>query len=118
MAHPQKVLLYGGSLFIECLQASLEPVSELELERVEARLDLLRKRLDEDLPSVLILELGAAPGDFGLALLKEFPHLTLIGVDLESDNLMVLSIQQEAPLAVADLVRVIRQQAEGYNEPG
>jgi hypothetical protein len=118
MAHPQKVLLYGSSLFIECLQASLEPVEELELERVEARLDLLRKRLDEYLPTVLILELGAAPGDFGLVLLKEFPHLTLIGVDLESDNLMVLSIQQEAPLAVADLVRVIRQQAEGYNEPG
>ena len=118
MAHPQKVLLYGSSLFIECLQASLEPVTELELERVEARLDLLRKRLDEDQPSVLILELGAAPGDFCLALLKEFPHLTLIGVDLESDNLMVLSMQKEAPLAVADLVRVIRQQAEGYNEPG
>lgn len=116
MAHPQKVLLYGSSLFIECLQASLEPVSELELERVEARPDLLRKRLDEDQPGVLILELGAAPGDFGLALLKEFPQLTLIGVDLESDNLMVLSMQKEAPQAVDGLVRLIRRQSEGSRE--
>ncbi len=112
MAQTKKVLLCGNSLFIAGLQTSLESVSDLQLTRLDARTDWLWKRLREEVPDVLILELGTMPGDQSLTLLKEFPRLMLIGLDPESDHLLVLSVQEQTPLAVADLVRVIRGQTD------
>ena len=112
MTQTKKVLLCGKSLFIASLQTSLEAVTDLRLTRLDARTDSLWNRLREEAPDVLILELGTLPGDLGLTLLKEFPHLMLIGLDSESERLLVLSVQEQTPLAVADLVRVIRGQTD------
>ncbi len=107
MTQTKKVLLCGNSLFLAGLQASLESASGLQLARVEARSDPLWKRLGEEPPDVLILELGTLPGDFCLTLLKEFPHLMLLGLDLESDRLLVLSGQSRRALTADDLLQVI-----------
>jgi hypothetical protein len=108
MTHIKKVLLYGNSLFITGLQSSLETEAGLEVRRVKARTGLLRKQLRAAPPDTLILELGSLPGDFCLDLLKEFPRLKLIGLDTESNRLLDISVQQEAPLAAAELARLIR----------
>ncbi len=112
MMQTKKVLLCGSSLFITGLQASLDAVAGLDLRRVQAQPDLLQKRLCEEAPDVLILELGTLPGDFSLTLLKEFPHLTLLGLDPESDRLLVLSGQSRRALTADDLLQVIESQPE------
>lgn len=104
----QKVLLYGNSLFLGVLQASLEAVADLDVRYIETIPDLLQQELVNDPPSVLIMELGAASGDFCLELLQEFPRLTLIGVSLESEQLLVMSVKQQTALATKDLVNVIQ----------
>ena len=108
MTRTKKVLLCGSSLYIAGLQSSLEMVTGLEVRRVEGRIDLLREQLRTESPEALILELGSLPGDFCLDLLSEFPHLMLIGLDTQSNRLLEISVQQEAPLAAADLVSLIR----------
>jgi hypothetical protein len=111
MTHIKKVLLYGSSLFITGLQSSLEMETGLEVGRVQARTGLLQKQLRAAPPDALILELGSLPGDFCLNLLKEFPRLKLIGLDTESNRLLDISVQQEAPLAAVELARLIRGEA-------
>jgi hypothetical protein len=108
MTQTKKVLLYGSSLFITGLQSSLETQTGLDVRRVNARTGLLRKQLRSAPPDALILELGSLPGDFCLNLLKDFPRLKLIGLDTESNRLLDISVQQEAPLAAAELARLIR----------
>ena len=50
-----------------------------------------------------------ARADEYIALLRERPGLMLIGVDPDSDRLLLLSGHAEQVLSVADLVQVIHQ---------
>lgn len=121
MTQTKKALLCGSSLFIAGLQSSLETAAGLDVRRVEARADLLREQLHVEPPDALILELGSLPGDFCLDLLREFPHLMLIGLDAESnclleiDEILVLSSQPAQALSVTDLVNIIHQK-ESYSK--
>jgi len=110
MMQTKKVVLYGSSLFIVGLEASLADVPRLDIQRLEAQRDDSLARLRAAAPDVIIVDLGASPGDQAFALLKEFPGVVLISLDLESDRLLVLSVHQQASLAVADLVEVIHKQ--------
>jgi hypothetical protein len=110
MMQTKKVVLYGSSLFIVGLEASLVAVPGLDIQRVEAQRDDSLDRLRAAAPEVIIVEQGGAPADQAFTLLKEFPGVVLIGLDLESDQLLVLSVHQQASQAVADLVQVIHKQ--------
>jgi hypothetical protein len=108
MPKNKKVILYGGSLFIAGLDASLSAIHGLDIQRVEAlagnELELVRAGT----PDVIIVDLGVASKNLTLALLQKFPGVTLIGLDPESDQLLILSVQQQKALATADLVKVIQ----------
>jgi hypothetical protein len=108
MPKTKKVILYGGSLFIAGLDASLSAIPGLDIQRVEAYAgnDLEQVRAYE--PDVIVVELGVASKNMTLTLLQRFPGVTLIGLDPESDRLLVLSVQHQTALAAADLVKVIQ----------
>ncbi len=108
MAKTKKVILYGGSLFIAGLYTSLSATPGLEIQRLEAKEGNDLDRVRACAPDVIVVELGAASKNLTFALLKKFPGVTLIGLDPESDRLLVLSIQQHTALAAADLVKVIQ----------
>lgn len=110
MLQKKKVVLYGSSLFITGLEASLKVVPDLEIQRVEVKQQDSLDRLRAQAPDVIIIELGIATGDKTINLLKSFPGVALIGLDPESNQLMVLSLQQESVLTTADLVQVIQKQ--------
>ena len=48
--------------------------------------------------------------DFAISLLHEQPGKLLIGVDPNSNELLVLSSQQKRAVAVADLLKVIQKE--------
>jgi DNA-binding NarL/FixJ family response regulator len=110
MVQKKKVVLYGSSLFITGLETSLKVVPDLEIQRMEVRNQDSLDRLRTEAPDVIIIELGIAAGDQTINLLKAFPGVALIGLDPESNRLMVLSMQQESAMTTADLVQVIQRQ--------
>jgi DNA-binding NarL/FixJ family response regulator len=110
MLQKKKVVLYGSSIFIAGLEASLKAVSGLEIQRVELQRDDSLDRLLTEAPDVIVIELGISSGDQAFSLLKAFPGVALIGLDTESNRLLVLSMQQESAMTTADLVQVIQRQ--------
>lgn len=106
---PRTIVLYGTSLVISGLAATLERQPRLRLHRLsegDPGLAALR-------PDVLIFDASASlspgPPAAALALLREQPHLLLIGVDLAGHELLQWSGQHARALTVQDLLQVITQ---------
>ncbi len=93
------------------LQASLQMMPGLQLDRVPPQPEELRRRLCEHPPDVLIVELAMIEKDSILVLLTQFPQLVVVGLDPDSERVLLLSLQQETPVAAADLVRLVQEQA-------
>ena len=111
----KKVVLCGGSLFIAGLDASLSAIPGLEIQRVIVHEEKDFEKLSNDGPHVIIVEMGLASGNLTLKLMREFPHATLIALDPESDDLLILSVKRRIVLAAADLKKVI-QASPPYEE--
>jgi hypothetical protein len=118
MASMQKVLLCGQSLLMAGLQASLQTMPGLELDRVAPQPEELRRRLCEHPPDVLIVELAIIEKDSILHLLPQFPRLIVVGLDPDSDGVLLLSLRQETPLAAADLVRILQERTDVAGNQG
>jgi len=107
---PRKVVLYGNSLFIASVEASLTDRTGLEVSRLEASLPNALERLSALGPDVVILDM-AESDEFALQILKEHPGLPLIGLDLSKNNqVLVLSGQKRTACTAHDLTRVILAQ--------
>lgn len=102
-----QVFLYGSSLFIEGLEASLKAVPALEVVRLRADANNLLKQARRLQPDAVVIESGALPDEFSIGLLKEFPGLLLVALDRETSHLLVLSGKQTPAVTTKDLVQVI-----------
>jgi hypothetical protein len=87
----KRVLLWGKSLFIAGLQASLETVPGLDLQQVDSRPEQIRELIMVWRPDVLILEIAQLKSAYSLSLLPDFPELKVIGLDIEDNRLQVFS---------------------------
>lgn len=117
MPKSTKVILYGSSLFIAGLNASLSTIPGLEIERVEVHEGNDLERVRAAKPEVIVLEMGVTSKNLSLSLLQKFPGVRLIGLNLESDMLMILSVQEQKALAAEDLVKVIKvSQSPGLDQ--
>ena len=104
-----RVVVYGNSLVVATLGASLAACAEMELLPVDAPLDELPPRLDALAPDALLFGATAARSDLVVRLLRDRPGLILIGADPATDALLVLSGRQEQPVSAADLAQLIVQ---------
>jgi hypothetical protein len=93
------VALYGDSVVLSSIAASLERCAGLWVVRSESVGDLK--------PDVAIFDLAAGQPDIALALWKAQPNLMVIGVDLSADKALVLSGKESLVLTLEDLVNVI-----------
>ena len=108
-----KILLYGDTLVLAALQASLAAQPDLDVVGIigmaasEQTLCALR-------PNVIIFDLGAVQPAFHYALVEKLPGLLLIGIDASTHRVLVWSGQQLYELSTIDLVEVIgRHTARG-----
>ena len=90
------VVLYGNSLVVSSIGASLQGRAELQVSCVDATL-----------PDVVIFDLAMAQPEFAMVLWKAQPRLLLIGVDLTTGQALVLSGQPSRLLTMDDLLQVI-----------
>jgi hypothetical protein len=126
-----QVVVYGSSLSMAGIAASLRadptldvvciiaqsctaleqdgPVSPCPRVPVSANSSALQQALIELDPAVIAFDLSDPSSGLDVRLLRERPGLLLVGVDPASDDLLVLSSQQERAVVVADLLSVIHR---------
>ena len=109
MEKRHRVILYGSSVFIAGVEASLADRPGLDVVRVDATLPDAEQRLVGLRPGVVIFDLTVPDSPSAVSFLKEHPGLSLIGLDPNSDTVYVLSSQQHTVLTAGDLARVIEQ---------
>jgi len=108
MEKRRRVILYGKSVILGSVGASLRDVPGLEVVPLAPPLPE-GKELDALAPDAILFDLEAAYPDAALSLLRQRPDLLLLGVDPTSDELVIVSSRQRRAVAVADLLRVIRR---------
>lgn len=107
MQDSKRVVVYGSSLHIAGIAASLQAESGVEVVSLDPCSPITGQSLLELNPAAIAFDLTDPDPGLDVALLRERPGLLLIGVDPNSDELMVLSSRSARALSVADLVEVI-----------
>lgn len=104
-----QVVVYGSSLHMAGIAASLKADASLEVVWVNSHSPTARQRLNEINPGVIAFDLNDPSSCLDTTLLREKPNLLLIGVDASTDELLVLSSYPSQAFSVADLVNIIRK---------
>jgi hypothetical protein len=101
----RKVLLYGDTLVLAGLQASLAGCGDVEV--VTLACPATGEALLASGASVVIYDQAAAQPEALLAEMQAVPGLLLIGVDAASDRLQVVSSHRQQAVKVDDLLAII-----------
>lgn len=117
MTPKTRVAICGSSLTMAGLAISLKTNLDVDVVRIPTITAALAQNPDEQ-ATVIAFDLGELSGDLAVRLLRGRPGLLLIGVDPDSDRLLVLSGQAEQVFSAADLVRIIHQKQPGAEKPG
>jgi len=110
LGEQQTVALYGNSLFIAGVEASLRDRPGLDVVRIDATLPDAGQQLNALCPDVVILDLAVPHSEFAIPLLKKHPGLPMIGLDVTSNTVILLSSQRYTALTANDLTQVIQMQ--------
>jgi hypothetical protein len=90
----KRVIVYGNSLNMAGIAASLKVDACLEVVCVDPHALTTRQSLNELDPTTIIFDLIDPPSDLNFNLLLTQPGLQLIGADVSSDEVLVFSGQR------------------------
>lgn len=103
----RRVILYGKSIILGTIGASLRLYPELEIIPLAPPLPDFQA-LKALAPHVILYDIQATLPETALALLEACPGLLLIGVDPDQNETRVWSGRQLHALSIQDLVQVIQ----------
>ncbi len=109
MEQPRRVAVYGNSLNMAGIVASLKADTTVEVLCVNLDSPNARQSLDENELAAIVFDLSDPQLRLGFTLLRDRPGLLMIGVDPSRDEMLVLSSYPAQALSMADLVSVIHQ---------
>ena len=101
------VALVGGNLVISTIAACLQEKQEFEVQRIAGPVSDLIDRMEGAPPDVILFDLAGGSPPFAIPLLRNYPKIVLIGVDLMDHKMLMLSGEQSRLLTEHDLMRVI-----------
>ena len=110
------VVLFGDSLLMDAVEASLGNQQELDVMRVHTNDDDVEACLRAIRPDLVIFDWDTPFSQFAAFLLRDHPGIPLIGLDIASREVVVLSSQQYTPMTARDLAQVI--QLETFQSSG
>ncbi len=105
------IAVYGGDLVMSSFCASLQKRPEFELQDLKGWSSDGIDTFAAVLPDAILFDLAAGQPDFAIPLLQKNPTILLIGVDLASHKMLVLSGEQSCLLTADDLMHVLAQGA-------
>lgn len=109
MEEKLRVVVYGNSLSMAGIAASLKTDASLEVITLNPHLPGVQQQLRELNPAVIAFDLSDTTPGLDFRLIPKCPGMLLIGVDISKDDLLVLSSHTLSACSVVDLVNVIRQ---------
>lgn len=107
----QRVVIFGKSLLLSGVAASLKRRTELQVSSFDPALPEAAERLAAFRPDVVVFDLASACPDSVIALWKAQPQLRVIGVDPAKDQVLVLSGETSDVLSAESLVGLIESQS-------
>ena len=107
-----QVVVYGSSIAMAGIAASLQADAGLDVVRLNRLGPTSQPSLDELNPAVIAFDLSDPPSGVDLTLLCERPGLLLVGVDPDSDELLIVSSRQRRAVSAADLLEAIDREIE------
>ena len=111
------VVLYGSDLVVSTVGENLRGRQEFQIFQIDPLLPDALQRLDAARPDVVLFDLAGAQLDFPIAALRKNPGLLLIGVDVGSDKMLVMSGKESRLLTTEDLVRMMETgKSNSYGE--
>ena len=111
MPETRTVVLYGNSLVVSSIGASLQCRAGLRVLPLDAALPDAAQQLSALQPDVIIFDLATTLPNDAIRLWRALPALLLIGVDLSKGAALVLSGQPARMLTTNDLLHVIESHA-------
>jgi hypothetical protein len=110
MTTVHRVAIYGNSLSVASIGASLQGRPGLEIFALEAPLPGAIERLGPLTPDVVFFDLAIAHAvEDAVSLLAARPNLVLVGFDLTSHRALLLSGEQSTVLTTDDLMGIIER---------
>ena len=107
MDKTRRIVLYGSDLVVSTVGANLRGRVGFQILQIDPLLPDALQRLDAASPDVVLFDLASTQPDFTIAVLRRHPGLLLIGVDLRSDKMLVMSGEESRLLTTDDLVHMI-----------
>jgi hypothetical protein len=101
----QKILIYGNSLALSCIQASLRTCPSFDVIAPNPTAD--QAELLAPPPDVIIFDMGAVQSEFLLAQMQSLPGLLLIGIDPESHEVL-LTGQAAHSISLDQIAQILR----------
>lgn len=113
----RRIILYGDSLILEGVRASLETFPGLEILVLDQSEDLPLKELRRLNPAAVIFDLEGISRDFPIAILQQ-PGLLLVGIDPAGDHMLLWSGENSRVVSMQDLVQAIDGEAAAVRHAG
>ena len=110
MEHRRIVVLYGDSLLMDTIEASLTDNEELGVKRIHNTVSDVGEQIMALRPDVVIFDWDGTQSEFLIPFMREQPGVPLLGLDITSSQVIVLSSQRYATPTVNDLAKVIHLQ--------
>ncbi len=107
------VVLFGDTLLMDTVEASLREYQELGVVRIHNTVVDVVEHLKALCPDLVIFDVGDSHSQFLLPLLREQPDIPLLCLDVTCSTVIALSCQQYTALTAHDLVQVIQLQVSG-----
>jgi hypothetical protein len=124
MGNKRSVMVYGDSLILSGIAASLENESHITVHqiRVHASTDGrdrdLAERITRQNPDALIFDLAVTPADFIVDLAGQHPELLLVGVAPDTGYMLHLRGYETEALTLHGLVHTIKRRSPHSPFPG
>jgi len=116
MEERRMVVLFGDSLLMDTVEASLGNRQELGVMRIHTTVTDVEERLKSICPDLIIFDLDAPHSQFVLPFLRDQPGVPLLGLDVTCSRAIALSSQHYITLTANDLVQVIQIQTSHARE--
>ena len=92
---------------VSTVGANLRGRAGLQISQIDPLLPDALQELDAAHPDVVLFDMAGIQPDFTIAVLRKHPGLLLIGVDLRSHKMLVMSGEESRLLTTDDLVHMM-----------
>lgn len=110
MINDQVVVLFGDSLLMDAVEASLGDRQGVSVVRIPTTIHNVEAYIDSLTPDFIIFDWDAPYTEVIISFLRYRPGIPLLGIDVATSRVIALSSLPYPALAVSDLAQVVRME--------